>query len=354
MNIGNLFVRLGVVGGDKAKKQIDTTSSGMVGLSKKSLTAIAALAGVSYGFKTLYDRSLRLGTGLTKFSNYTGMSSQELQRWQYIAKQSGVSAEEMTSSISGLQDAIGKMHIEGEIPKFLQMIGRYVEIDNTKLEDTYYLLSKLQEFSRLDLSPRDTAIANQLLGEFISPEVIGMLRSTRLTPDMVPQSALLSDGEAKRLQEVQAAGARVQQQLEVAMAKLVNQVGPDLIKNFERLIPEIIKLTKTVSDALNNIMKFFADPKGQVEQLGEGLTDKWFWKQLFEDLMPWTSSQLNKFQESGGVRGLQDRMSQNIQRSKGETNIILNQTNNGVSTRDASYIANRTLGIMPKTIGKEN
>lgn len=310
MQVGEIFVTLGLKGAGKAKKDLKGVSDEMTGISKRSLAAVAAIAGVGYGFKALYDKAIATGQGFTKFSAYTEESTKQLQQWQYAARQYGVGAEEVEGSIRGLQQAVGQIQITGEVPKMFQMIADAVDIDYSKLEDTYYIMKKFQQFAQ---DKRFTVAAkNQALGEFISPEMISFLKQNKIDVDKARPN-MLSDRQSLALQRIGASAAELKNTIEKDFAKVLIDLGPALITSLNKLIPLIDSLTRLIIKSIGSAADFLSDPSGNLKDLGTGLTEKTFWQQLFKDAMPWTYDKLQSLSVPNGTgMTMQDRLSQSI------------------------------------------
>lgn len=367
MNIGSLFVLLGVKGADKTQKQIKGVRDDMISVSKSGLGAIAAIAGVSYGLKGLYDASLRSGVGLQKFANFTGESIDKLQRWQYMGRQFNVANEEMAASIQGIQAAMDTARIEGEFPKTLARMGEFVQdLDPSRVQDTFYMLEKFQKLAQ---SGADRSIVRDILGQYMSPDMIGFLSQNKLTADMVPGSAVMSAGQAKGLSNLKASMSNVQHQLEMAMVKLANEVGPSLIKQFQEAIPAIVNLTKELAAFLGWMMKGLnkfdnqvKDPESETNKFLD--TARWLIlgrpgefrrKVLGDESVPTEGTE--GLLAPGMLKSMADNLSNEIAvatSANGGNTFIVNQTNNGITARDSNMIAGRTTDAMTRAASKTN
>lgn len=344
MNIGELFVTLGITGAPKVKKDLNSVGAEMRGLTKRGLAVFTAIAGISYGLKQLSSAATNSGNRLTKFSNLTGLSAEKLQAWQYIARQSGVAADEVTANVESISSAISDMIKTGQFSGEFLRIAEITNIDPSKLEDTFYILEKFREFTKSGLP---VGQVNSILQPFLSQDLIQALRSNDMTIDQVPKSALMSSGAAKRLQGLQIAGANLQNKLENSVAKVLAEVGPELIRKLNALIPVLTDLTKAVLLSIGNFAEFASDPGGQIKNAATGLMEPGVWKQIFEDALPWTTAKLREF----SAPELADRWSreiQNMQTGATDTHITINQTNHGVSARDANTIGEKTAGAVRK------
>lgn len=99
MKIDELFIALGVVADEKKARDffnvLDTGRQIMLGLA-------ATAVGTTLSIGAMFDKTMTAAVALSNFSAATGLSSQELQRWQHAGESMGLSVDEVTSSIAAL------------------------------------------------------------------------------------------------------------------------------------------------------------------------------------------------------------------------------------------------------------
>jgi len=336
VNIAELFVTIGLNGNKKTEKDLNKVGNEMKGLSKRALGLFTAIAGISYGLTALSKNAFGTGVGLTKFSNLTGQSVETLQRWQYILRQSSVSAEEVTQNVQQIAQAMAEMTRTGNFSGEFLRIAEITNIDPSKLEDTFYLLEKFREFTRSGLP---TSQINSILGTLLSQDVIQGLRTNDMTLDQVPKSAITSDRQAKSLQQAMVRFDNFQKNLEKSVGSVLAKVGPKLATALENLVPVIARLTETILNFLTRFAQFFGQNNGN-QSLDQALS------KYKDKETSWMDFFLGPQYESVG--NLQDIHRRNFPQgynSKGSesvNSITINQTNNGVSGKDAGAIAQKT------------
>ena len=104
-SIGELFVELTVDSNEGAVKVGDMIGL-MESLNFSSMAAVGSIASLGYAFGKMIENSMLTAVGFQAFTNQTGLSAMELQRWQIVAAQANVSTEAITSSVQGLQKAL--------------------------------------------------------------------------------------------------------------------------------------------------------------------------------------------------------------------------------------------------------
>ncbi len=241
MKIADLFINLALGGGDKTKKGLKDVEKGMDGIKDSGLAAKAAILAVIYGAERLTGFASQIGMDLYKFGVTTGLSTDELQKWQYAAMRFDVSGEEMAGTIKGIQSAMSDMLLGKGPPDTMALVG----IDPKRARDTYYVLSRLQEFAKTH--PPD--IANNLLKSFgISDNVFQMLKSSSLEIDKISKKNIIGEREIMRLKEVNIAWKDFWFNLKLMGVHLVAKDGIEAIN-------ELSNAFKLLIDVGDNIKK---------------------------------------------------------------------------------------------------
>lgn len=255
---------MGVKGSDQSQKALAGTQKGLGDIASSSLQAKAAIVGVIYGLERMMSHSAKVGMGLQQFENFTGLSTDALQRWQYAARQSGVSAEEMTSSIKGVQQAIGDMLLGKGAPEGMGVFARAVGFDMSKAKDTFYVLEKLKEFSRI----APPTIANPILKSFgLGENTVAFLKTTKVELDKIKPSTIFSPGEIGTLSKVEVAWSNFGREIEMAMGHLTAKRGLGVIADLSKVTKEVFKLVDALV-VLSEKVKVFETMSHAAEGVG--------------------------------------------------------------------------------------
>lgn len=167
MNIGELFLTLGVKGqGLGTLREVAKT---IADLPVDAAAAIASMAGISLELGKMAEEALATSVAFHNFSNQTGLSWQELQRWQIVAEQANVSAQAIATSVSTLERNLAEIRLgRGNISPF-QMLG--IGTNQT----AFGVLDQLREKIK-GLNP---ATATNMISQMgLSPEMMNVLRLT--------------------------------------------------------------------------------------------------------------------------------------------------------------------------------
>lgn len=255
MQVGEAFIKLGLKGDDASAKRLVRVDGILKSLAKNALIMKATLIGAAYAINRLGQGSINQGVAIGKFTALTGQSSEMLQRWQYAARQFNVSAEEVTGSFSSLQQKAAEIKLKGPTGEF-QAFANAIDFDYTRIDDLNYFMGKIREFAQSNVYSRD--ISNTILGQLVSPEMIGFLRQTKLDLDSIASSALLSEKAIQSRKNLRVAYDNLQFRVETSFGNILAKHGPTFIKIANDLLPKLIDVLNTIIPPLTALAKTFA------------------------------------------------------------------------------------------------
>ena len=151
MNIGELFVKIGIKGG---KESIATMSQ----LKNTTVAAKAAVLGLVVAFAKMSQEARKFAMNMEVFEANTGLSGQTLQKMSWQAAQAGVSLENMAGTLQTIQSMSKQIALgEGNIKPF-QMLG----IDSQ--QDPVKILNDIGNAIRRN--QKDPAMIRQIVDDF--------------------------------------------------------------------------------------------------------------------------------------------------------------------------------------------
>lgn len=173
LKVGELFVQLGVLADSKSLKDF---SKAVGDLPLEVAGGIAALVGLEFELVKLTQEAISTAIGFKAFSSQTGLSWQELQKWQIVAEQANVSTETVATSVNALERNLAEIRL-----------GR----------------GNVSPFQLLGISPNQNAfgVLQQLRGAIRGldrPTATNLITQMGLSPDMI-QVLQLSDKEFAHL-----------------------------------------------------------------------------------------------------------------------------------------------------------
>lgn len=253
MKIAELFVNLGVKGGDQAGKALTGVKTGLEGVKSMGLETKAMIAAVVYGLERMMSQSAQTGTDLKNFTTLTGMSAQNLQQWQYAARQAGVSGEELTGSLKAVQNSMTNMLLGKGAPEGMAMLANKVGFDPKRARDTMYVMQQLQKFAQQ--VPAD--IGNNMLKSFgVSDGTIAAMRRNMFTDKNFKKAPTYSDKEVNTLNKVDVAWANLGQKIQMAMGHLTAKNGLKIVEDISKMSGEVFKLIDALTKLADKLKVF--------------------------------------------------------------------------------------------------
>lgn len=254
MQIGELFVNLGIKGSDKTVGAITNVKKGLSETASVSLEAKAAIVSAMYALERLFQTSGSRGTSLTNFNALTGESVQMLQKWEYAGQQAGVSAQEFEGSLKAVKSAMTNMLLGKGAPEGLGLLANKVGFDPKKARETFYVLEQMQKFARS--MPAD--VGNAVLKSFGGSEsVIAAMRRNAYRPEIFARAPVYSDKELGALDRANIAWSNLGTKIEMAMGRFNAAHGGQLVKDISMITDSVLKLINAFQKLAENT-HFFA------------------------------------------------------------------------------------------------
>lgn len=242
MNIAELFVNLGIKGGEKTVSTLGNVKKGLGEIGSTSLEAKAGILGAMYGLERMMAISGAMGTGLTNFAALTGQSAVTLQKWQFAARQAGMSNEELTGSFKGVQNAMANMLMGKGAPEGIALVSKAVGgLQQDKLKDTFYMLTQLQKAMQT-LSVEQGNIAGKSFG--LSEGTIAAMRRNMFTPENFAKAPSYSDQESKSLDKSNIAWSNLGNKIQMAVGHFNAKHGQQLTTDISKVVDQVIKLAE--------------------------------------------------------------------------------------------------------------
>lgn len=284
MKIGELFLSLGIKGNSKANRDLGMTVEKLGDIKSMSLGAKAGILAMLYGLQKITSESAKTGAGLSRFGEFTGLSTKKLQQWQHAAKLVSLENAEVEGSIKAVQATMTKMILGKGAPEGLNLLASIVDFDIKKVRDTFYVMEKLQEMAQK--APKD--VGNVILQSFgITEGMIAAMRKNAFVAKQFADAPLYSDVQIKKLTSVSTEWARLSNRMRVAMGLLTADYGIPIIRDIADTSKEVVKLVASlvqladklkVFEVLGTIIKgwtlLFAEASGVVDVIGAKTDEK--------------------------------------------------------------------------------
>ena len=238
MNIGDLFLTIGA-------------KTDMASIRNSVATLTAAFAGVSYGLNKFLNTTISKATDMQNFELQTGLAANRLLELQQVAQSVnlGISAEDVTRSIMGLQKAITDIKLGlGDVTPF-----RLLGIDPRG--GVFNVLDQIR--NRIQGLDNATAV-NMIQRLGLDPKMLSVLRLSNQEYEKLSKNVFLN---TKQRSEVLALGQAVKQ-LTLYFIGLKDQavakISPQLTLLVEKFFKWMKDNSKDIINAISQITNIFA------------------------------------------------------------------------------------------------
>lgn len=265
MKIGDLFVSLGIKGGEKTMSTLQGTRKGLTDAAGAGWEMKAAIVAAMYAVEKLFASSGKYGTDLTNMNSALGISMQTMQEYRYAALQVGVSNEEMVGTFKSLQTAMTKTLTGQGSPGGMQWLAEKTG-NITSADEERYTEHPEELFQRIQTAIRRTpnvAYGNDRSATFgISAEMAGTMRRNAYRPEVFAKAPKYTDKQIGQLDRNRAGFANVENSIEMMIGSLNAEHGAKLIAGINAVLPKVKELVSAFS-TLTEKSHFF-DGLGEV------------------------------------------------------------------------------------------
>lgn len=239
---------------NNATKGITDLSDNLGKAAKKTAILSATAAGAIAGIYKLGTSTAKTGAELQDYSDRLGVSAEELQRWNYIAMQSGLETEQLTKSMSKARDAIGTALAGGSntaTTALQALLGDLSKLPQDASQGFQVIINALAD---VEDSTLQAYYANEIFGEKLATDLIPLINQGAGTINKFNQEfeqiGYLSNEQVQSLADFDDQMNIVNSRL--ALAK--NELGIALLPLVEKFT-EI--LTDVVVPAIKNLANWF-------------------------------------------------------------------------------------------------
>lgn len=259
LTIGELFVSLGVKGSEKTVGAVAGVEKGMKNAASASLQAKAAIFGAMYALERLFSKSNEAGTALVNFNALTGESAQTLQRYQYAARQVGISNEETANTFKNLQSAMAKVQMgKGQPEGYGQVAiatgGITAKDVDDFMKNPELLLQRLQRYAQIE---KRVGVRNEVLKSFgLSDNMIAGVSREAFRPEVMRKAPSYSDRELSALNQANIQWSNLATKIQMAVGHFNAMHGGALVRDISTLTTSVLALANAFIKFANSI-KFF-------------------------------------------------------------------------------------------------
>lgn len=279
LNVGEIFVSLGFKS-DTYKVKDFIKSIKEMPLSVAS--AITALAGLDLGIVHMIGHTLDVANGLSIFSAETGLNTQQLQRWQNVAKGVGLSADTATTSIMGIADAVTQITKFGAAGPAIAF-GR-LGISDYGTANAFKLLDELRQKYKALKTPAQKQEFESLLGGIgVSPAMAaGFALPDKQFEGLYNTGPTMSKSDLQNMAKLQQALTKFNDEVAGVFAQALSAAIPyigDLAESLKMITPYLARMFKGAGEDVRTVNK--------IEKMGGFGT---FFKGLMNEYSPFATA----------------------------------------------------------------
>lgn len=242
---------------NNATKGITDLSDNLGNAAKKTAILSATAAGAIAGIYKLGTSTASAGAELQDYSDRLGVSAEELQRWQYIAMQSGLETEQLTKSMSKARDAIGTALTGGSNTATTALKALLGDLSKLPQDTSQGFQVIINALANVKDSTLQAYYANEIFGEKLATNLIPLINQGAGTIDKFnnefEQIGYLSNEQVQSLADFDDQMNIVNSRLALAKNELGIALLPLVEKFTEILTDVVVPAVKNLANWFNNL-----------------------------------------------------------------------------------------------------
>ncbi len=242
---------------DNATKGIKDLSNSLSTASKKTAILSATAVGAIAGIYKLGTSTASAGAELQDYSDRLGVSAEELQRWQYIAMQSGLETEQLTKSMSKARDAIGTALTGGSNTATTALQALLGDLSKLPQDTSQGFQVIINALANVKDSTLQAYYANEIFGEKLATDLIPLINQGAGTINKFNQEfeqiGYLSNEQVQSLADFDDQMNIVNSRLALAKNELGIALLPLVEKFTEILTDVVVPAIKSLANWFDNL-----------------------------------------------------------------------------------------------------
>lgn len=242
---------------ENATKNITKLSNGLETAAKKTALVSAAAVGAIAGVWKLGSDAAITGANLQDMADRLDISAEALQRYDYIALQSGVETEQLVKSIAKARDAVGTALAGGTntASKALQTLFGDLSQIPTGTEEAFSAI--IEKLSQVEDSTMQAYYANEIFGERLATNLIPLINNgaDRLAQlgEEFESIGYLSNEQVQSLADFDDELNIMKERLSLAKTELGIAMLPIMEQFADILTDVVVPAIQALSDWFNNL-----------------------------------------------------------------------------------------------------
>lgn len=242
---------------ESAFQGINKLSNGLETAAKKTAVLSAAAVGAMAGIYKLGSDAATTGANLQDMADRLDISAEALQRYDYIALQSGVETEQLVKSIAKARDAVGTALAGGTntASKALQTLFGDLSKIPTGTEEAFTAI--IEKLSQVEDSTMQAYYANEIFGERLATNLIPLINNgaDRLAQlgEEFESIGYLSNEQVQALADFDDELNIMKERLELAKTELGIAMLPIMEQFADLLTDVVVPAIKSISEWFSNL-----------------------------------------------------------------------------------------------------
>ena len=242
---------------ENATKNITKLSNGLETAAKKTALVSAAAVGAIAGVWKLGSDAATTVANLQDMADRLDISAEALQRYDYIALQSGVETEQLVKSIAKARDAVGTALAGGTntASKALQTLFGDLSKIPTGTEEAFTAI--IEQLSKVEDSTMQAYYANEIFGERLATNLIPLINNgaDRLAQlgEEFESIGYLSNEQVQALADFDDELNIMKERLELAKTELGIAMLPIMEQFADLLTDVVVPAIKSISEWFSNL-----------------------------------------------------------------------------------------------------
>jgi len=245
----------------------------------KSGTATALAIGAS--IYKIGSSSAEAGGKIQDLADRLGLTAEEVQRYDYIAMQSGLTTEELAKSIAKSRDAIGTA-LAGTSNTATQALQTlFGDLSQIPKESEAGFSAIIEKLSQVEDSTLQAYYANEIFGERLATNLIPMINNGTVKLDQLNKEfeslGYLTNQEVQQLADLDDDFNKITKKI----TNLAGILGISLLPIIElviSLLEPVVSLLQQIMELIEPVIKFISIFADKINTLGfAGLGKGWLW-----------------------------------------------------------------------------
>ena len=242
---------------ENATKSITSLSKGLESAAKKTAVLSAGAIGLIAGINKLGSDAAATGGELQDMADRLGVTAEAIQRYDYIALQSGVETEQLVKSMAKARDAIGTAlsGTTNTATTALQTLFGDLSKIPTGTEEGFTAI--IEKLSQVEDSTLQAYYANEIFGERLATNLIPLINNgadkLEKFNNEFESIGYLSNEQVQALADFDDELNIMKERLELAKTELGIAMLP-LMENFADILENVVApAIKDLADWFNNL-----------------------------------------------------------------------------------------------------